>query len=150
MIELIRTDSQNRDFKNLVKCLDEYLSVTDGSDHSFYSQYNKIDKIKYVIVAVEDSQAVGCGAIKEFDTDTMEVKRMFTNSESRGKGLATTVLTELEKWAAELSYKKCVLETGIRQLQAIALYKKNGYRIIPNYGQYIGVADSVCFEKVLK
>jgi len=77
----------------------------------------------------------------------MEMKRMYTVPAFRGKGIATMVLRELEKWAAELSYMKCVLETGKRQPEAIDLYKKNGYKIIPNYGQYIGVENSVCFEK---
>jgi putative acetyltransferase len=60
------------------------------------------------------------------------------------------VLAELEAWAAELGYPKCVLETGKRQPEAIALYEKQGYQRISNYGQYIGVENSVCFEKVLK
>ena len=64
-------------------------------------------------------------------------------------GIATQILTELEKWATELSFKKCVLETGKKQPEAIALYIKNGYKIIPNYGQYEGVENSVCFEKLL-
>ncbi|RZL48076.1 MAG: GNAT family N-acetyltransferase, partial [Pedobacter sp.] len=66
------------------------------------------------------------------------------------KGVATTVLSALEQWAGELGYKKCVLETGIRQADAISLYQKCGYQSIPNYGQYIGVDNSVCFEKELK
>ena len=92
---------------------------------------------------------VGCGAMKEYSPITMEVKRMYTNPESRGMGIATFVLNELEKWALELGYEKCILETGKRQPEAIALYKKNGYLSIPNYGQYVGIENSVCFEKSL-
>ena len=77
----------------------------------------------------------------------MEVKRMYVPLEKRGKGIASIVLQELEKWAKELGYQKCILETGIKQPEAISLYKKNNYAIIPNYGQYAGVKDSVCFEK---
>jgi GNAT superfamily N-acetyltransferase len=58
-------------------------------------------------------------------------------------------LKALENWAREMSYSRCVLETGIRQPDAIALYKKNSYTLIPNYGQYIGVENSLCFEKYL-
>ena len=72
---------------------------------------------------------------------------MYTAPESRGKGIASQVLRELENWASELSYKKCILETGKKQPEAIGLYKKNGYKIIPNYGQYAGVDNSLCFEK---
>jgi len=145
-----RTDSDNPDFIKLVKYLDADLAEKDGSDHAFYSQYNKIDKIKYAVVLYKNDIAIGCGAMKEFAENTMEVKRMYTVTESRGKGIATNILRELENWAAELSYKKCVLETGKRQPEAIALYKKNGYEIISNYGQYVGIENSVCFEKALK
>ena len=147
MIKLKRTDSAHQDFIALVRALDADLARRDGSDHSFYAQFNKIDKIKYVVVAYEDGKPVGCGAIKEFAPGIMEVKRMYTLPECRGKGIATKVLDELEKWAAALGYEKCVLETGKRQPEAIGLYQKSGYRVIPNYGQYAGVENSVCFEK---
>jgi GNAT superfamily N-acetyltransferase len=149
MIELLRTNSDNPDFIELVKHLDADLAIRDGEDHAFYNQFNKIDKIKYVLVAYENDKAVGCGAIKEYNGYSMEVKRMYTSPESRGKGIAGRLLTELEKWAKELSYKKCILETGIKQPEAIALYKKSGYTITENYGQYAGVKNSVCFEKEL-
>ncbi|RPJ29349.1 MAG: N-acetyltransferase [Chloroflexi bacterium] len=147
MIRVIRTDSDNQDFIKLVKYLDADLAERDGNDHSFYAQFNKIDKIKYVVVAYENSRPVGCGAIKEYTPNTMEIKRMYTSPESRGKGIASNVLTELEIWAAELSYEKCILETGIKQPEAIGLYKKNGYKLIPNYGQYAEIENSRCFEK---
>ncbi|TYP99919.1 acetyltransferase (GNAT) family protein [Tenacibaculum adriaticum] len=149
MIQLIRTDSQNQDFVELVKKLDEYLSISDGEDHLFYDQFNKIDTINHVVVAYFNEKPVGCGAIKEYDDATMEVKRMFTSNESRGKGVASLILFELEKWAVELLYNRCLLETGIRQVEAIGLYKKNKYAVVDNYGQYVGIKDSVCFEKKL-
>jgi putative acetyltransferase len=149
MIKLVRTNSDNPDFIGLVKQLDAYLAIIDGEDHAFYDQFNKIDKIKHVVVAYFTDQPMACGAIKEYLPNTMEVKRMYTSTESRGKGMATQVLTELENWAAELGYQKCVLETGKRQEDAVALYQKNGYLLIPNYGQYATIANSVCFEKAL-
>jgi GNAT superfamily N-acetyltransferase len=149
MTNIIRTSSDNNDFISLVKLLDADLAIRDGKEHSFYAQYNKIDKLKYVVVAYEDENPVGCGAIKEYAPGIMEVKRMFVLPELRGKGIATKVLSELEAWAGELSYKKCILETGKRQPEAIRLYQKNGYTSIPNYGQYTGMDNSVCFEKLL-
>ena len=80
----------------------------------------------------------------------MEIKRMYTSPGSRGTGIATKILTELEVWATELSYERCVLETGKRQPEAIRLYTKSGYQQIPNYGQYVGIENSICFEKELK
>jgi putative acetyltransferase len=150
MIKLIRTGSDNPDFIELVKKLDADLALRDGAEHSFYSPFNNIDKLNNVVVACENDNPIACGAIKQFDPHTMEVKRMYTLPAARGKGIATGILMELEKWATELGYKKCVLETGKRQPEAITLYQKNGYKIIPNYGQYAGVENSVCFEKELK
>ena len=150
MIRLLRTNSENPDFIKLVKLLDAGLAIVDGDDHSFYSQFNKIDKIRYVVVAYENEKPVGCGAIKEFESGTMEVKRMYVSPDERKKGIASRILNELERWSLELSCNKCILETGKRQPEAIGLYKKSGYKQIPNYGQYTGVENSVCFEKILK
>ncbi|HMB23710.1 MAG TPA: GNAT family N-acetyltransferase [Anaerolineales bacterium] len=150
MIRTTRTNSEDQDFVQLVKHLDADLAERDGQNHSFYAQFNKIDKIKHVVVAYDDDQPVGCGAIKEYTPGIMEVKRMYTTPESRGKGVASKILRELETWAAELSYEKCILETGKKQPEAIGLYKKNGYKMIPNYGQYAEVENSVCFEKQIK
>ena len=133
----------------LVKYLDADLAVRDGDEHAFYSQFNKIDRIRHAVVAYDNSTPVGCGAIKAFSPDAMEVKRMFVSPQARNLGVATNVLGELEKWAKELHYKRCILETGKRQPEAIALYEKNGYCLIPNYGQYQGVEHSLCFEKIL-
>ena len=109
-----------------------------------------VDKIKYTVVAYENDIPIGCGAIKEYSPGIVEIKRMYTSPGSRGKGIASQILVELEKWAAELFFEKCILETGKRQTEAIALYKKNGYKLIPNYGQYAGIENSLCFEKEMK
>lgn len=150
MLIIQRTNAENTSFHQLVALLDKDLQLRDGEDHSFYAQFNKTQNIKHVVIAFENDNAIGCGAIKTYDTDTMEVKRMYVLHSHRGKGVATQILIELEKWAAELSYSKCILETGEKQPEAIALYKRNGYLIIPNYGQYENVMGSVCFEKNIK
>ena len=147
MIEIVRTDSENVDFIELVRHLDAELAIRDGDDHAFYAQFNKIAKLKHVVLAYEDGNALGCGAIRALDSGEMEVKRMFVPLESRGKGIATLVLLELEDWARKLSFNRCVLETGYKQPEAIRLYEKNGYERIPNYGQYADVGNSVCFGK---
>ena len=149
MLRLLRTNSENIDFIKLINFLDSDLAIRDGEEHSFYDQFNKIDKIKFVVVAFENDKPLGCGAIKEFDTESMEIKRMYVLEESRGKGVASVILIELEKWASELSYINCLLETGKKQHEAIGLYKKKGYNIISNYGQYKGRENSICFEKTI-
>lgn len=146
-MKLIRTDSSHHDFAGLVNKLDAELAIIDGDEHAFYAQYNGIDMIRHAVVLYVDEKAVACGAIKTLDDASMEVKRMYTLPEERGKGFASATLRELESWAAELGYSSCKLETGSRQPDAIALYTKQGYAVIPNYGQYAGVENSVCFEK---
>lgn len=149
MIHLKRTLASDEDFRSLVGALDKELAITDGDDHDFYHQFNGIENIKHIIVAYENNRPIACGALKEYDAKTMEVKRMYTSPEGRGKGIATKILGELESWAKSLSYKSCILETGANQHAALALYKKLGYTVIPNYGQYIGVENSFCFQKEL-
>ena len=150
MIKLIRTNSGNIDFVNLVQFLNDYLKIVDGDDHAFYNQFNNIDVLKQVVIAYKDNIPLACGAFKALDKNTVEIKRMFTQIDARGSGMASTVLLELEKWATELSYKNCVLETGKRQKEAVSFYKKMKYVIIPNYGQYENIENSLCFKKELK
>ena len=149
MVTLQRTDSSNEDFRSLVAFLDAELRIRDGAEHTFYAQFNKIDLIQHVVVAYADGQAVGCGAFKPFADATVEIKRMFVLSDFRGRHIAQAVLQELEAWALEREANTFVLETGLKQPEAIRLYERCGYTRIPNYGQYIGVENSVCMQKVI-
>ncbi|MEJ8803918.1 GNAT family N-acetyltransferase [Pontibacter sp. H249] len=149
MLTLIKTDSANPDFISLVQLLDQDLAIRDGEEHAFYAQYNKIDSINHVILAYAEGKPAGCGAIKQYANGVAEVKRMFVRPDFRGQGIAKSILAALEAWAKELKYKTTILETGTKQPEAIALYRNSGYRQIPNYGQYAGVENSLCFEKEL-
>ncbi|MGI9582374.1 GNAT family N-acetyltransferase [Chryseobacterium sp. RRHN12] len=146
---ILRTDSANTDFQTLVKSLDAALSEHNGENDEFFAQFNTIDTIKNCIVAYIDNIPAACGAFKPLSEDTVEIKRMFTHPEFRKKGLGSAVVKELENWAAELNFKKAVLETSRDLKNAISVYEKSGFSRIPNYGQYIGVEQSVCYEKVL-
>lgn len=144
---LLRTDNTNEDFRALVVLLDAHLAVTDEDEHDFYHQYNGLDEIKHVVMVYENDEPLACGAFKHYEAGVVEIKRMFTNAAARGRGLAVKVLDELELWAADEGYAKAILETGKRQPYAIRLYEKQGYVIIPNYGQYAEMENSVCMEK---
>jgi GNAT superfamily N-acetyltransferase len=74
---------------------------------------------------------------------------MYVKPENRGKGISRQILTELETWAQESGYSKSILETGIKQLEAIGLYRTSGYSLIDNYGQYSRMPNSICFGKQL-
>jgi GNAT superfamily N-acetyltransferase len=149
MLNLVRTTATNPEFLKLIVLLDKELKERDGVDHAFFATFNKVDSISEVLVLMNANNAVACGAIKKFDNSTMEIKRMYVLPEYRGLGYASKVLQELETWTAELGYSSCVLETGEKQFEAVHLYKKQGYQIIPNYGQYALVETSICFEKKL-
>lgn len=144
-----RATSIDEDFKSLVRLLDADLAKRDGKDNAFYAQFNGIVHLKHVVIFYEEHVPIACGAYKPFDAISAEIKRMFVQPEHRGKGIASKVLAALEVWAKEEGYTACVLETGLRQPEAIALYQKNGYRHIPNYPPYEDVANSVCFKKYL-
>ncbi|WP_016989739.1 GNAT family N-acetyltransferase [Flavobacterium sp. ACAM 123] len=147
MITIIRTNAENIDFIQLIGELDKDIEIRDGDEHHFYAQFNKTDSIKYAVIAYDGYKAVGSGAFKLYKGDIAEIKRMFVNPENRGKNIGSKILGELESWAKELLFSSCILETGRRYPEAIALYKKNGYTITNNYGQYQGIDDSVCFSK---
>ncbi|MEM6397472.1 MAG: GNAT family N-acetyltransferase [Bacteroidota bacterium] len=149
MTQITRTTPTNTDFRTLVEKLDAYLAITDGGEHDFYDQYNQLDDIEHVIVAFDGNRAVGCGAIKVYGDHRIEVKRMWVNEDQRGRGVAMTILKELELWAAELGATSCILETGKRQKEAVCFYKKAGYREIAKYGQYAEMDNSICFMKEL-
>ncbi|SFO18046.1 Acetyltransferase (GNAT) family protein [Paenimyroides ummariense] len=142
-----RADSKNLDFQLLIQQLDKDLAIKNGTENDFFAQYNKTDLIKHVIIAYENDKALGCGAIKEYEEGIVEIKRMFVCENKRGNGIATIILNELQSWAAELGYKRCILETGAKMIEAVNLYKKNDFKVISNYGQYADIETSICFEK---
>ena len=148
-IDILKTEATNPHFQNLVRELDYYLALMDGEDHSFFAQYNQLNDIKNCIILFCDGVAVSCGAYKIYDNKTVEIKRMFTKEDYRGKGFAKMVLRFLEKWAREEGYSSAVLETGNRQKSAVHLYHTLGYEITENYGQYKEVENSICFRKNL-
>lgn len=144
-----RTSEEDADFLSLVKLLDVELAERDGEEHAFYAQFNQPVGLTGVVVAYRDGEAVGCGAFKKYDENSVEIKRMYVRPDRRGLRIAANILAELEKWANEVGFSEYVLETGYKQPEAIALYKRSGYDVIPNYGQYAGVANSVCMHKKL-
>jgi GNAT superfamily N-acetyltransferase len=149
LIQLKRTDADDKAFQRLVTMLDAELRHRDGEDHFFYAQFNSLDRIKHAVVAYHEGEALGCGAFRPYGEGIAEVKRMFVKENVRGQGIAAQILRELEIWAQEHQFRKCILETGFNQPEAIALYRKCGYRVIPNYGPYADVDTSICMEKDL-
>lgn len=145
-MQLVRTTSNHPDFQKLIAIFDEYLVDIDGEERDFFAFHNN-KYLEHALVGYEGETAVGCGGFKKFDDQTAEIKRMFVHPDHRGQGIANTILTELENWAKEEGFTAFILETSPKLTNAIALYKKTGYQIIPNFGQYIGVENSLCMKK---
>lgn len=148
-VKLVQTDATHADFRYLVQQLDEDLAARYGAQQEFYGQFNALAAIKQVIVAYQDESPIACGAIKAFDEQAMEVKRMFVASTHRSLGIASQVLVALEDWARTLGYQHCVLQLADNQAEALRLYEKNGYQRISNFGPYIGDESSICMQKNL-
>lgn len=149
MITLKRTNSNDKDFSDLIKQLDKDLRTLYESSQEEFDQYNVIENLDTVMIAYENNEPVGCGCFKKFDVGIVEIKRMFVTKVHRGKGIGAKILYELEKWALEMGYHFTVLETGIKQPEAVYLYKKLGYQVIKNYEPYIGNELSICMKKIL-
>ena len=149
MISIKRTNSNDKDLFRLISELDKDLRSRYGAEQEEFDKFNKIENLATVIIAYSNNEPVGCGCFKKFDTDSVEVKRMFVDPDHQRKGIGLLILKELEKWAAEIGYRSMVLETGTRQLEAIELYKKLGYEVIPNFDPYIGNVLSICMKKEL-
>jgi putative acetyltransferase len=101
------------------------------------------------LVAYQGDQPVGCGAVRRLDAATAEIKRMYVIPPRRGAGIAGLVLAALEEQARALGVARLVLETGVRQPEAIALYRRFGFDTIPPFGEYIGSQLSLCLGKEL-
>lgn len=145
------TDGCNKDFIELCHCLDDFLNELVGGEENRaeYIPYNKLDDIHDVIVVYDDNIPVGCASFKKFDDECAEVKRVFIQKAYRGRGISNKLMELLEEAAREKGYHYFILESGEPLVAAMALYRKIGYEVIPNYGQYKDMTDSVCMRKKL-
>ncbi len=150
-MNFVRTDGNNRDFVENCRLLDADLDRRVGKiiAREPYKKYNLLDEIQEAIVVYDGQKAVGGGAIRRYDDENVELKRVFIHSEYQGQGLGSRLVSLLMEWAAELGYKRMILETGERLVESCAVYKKLGFRVIPNYGPYVQMTQSLCMAKEL-
>lgn len=148
-IELLKTNSKNADFIELIQLLDKDLDERYGELQKQYDKLNKVDYINDVIVIYKSKAPAACGAFKEYNNNSAEIKRIFVKKENRQQGLAKLIVSKLEELVKDKGYKYALLETGIKQHEAISLYKNIGYEVIENYEPYVGNTNSVCMKKTL-
>lgn len=148
-ITIEATDPVGDVARGLIDALCSEMSVRYGTPPSPFSPSEAAAPRSVFLVARLEAQPVGCGALRQLDEHTAEVKRMYVAPVGRRKGIARKVMVELERHARELGYRAIRLETGVRQPEAQRLYESLGYRRIAAFGPYIGNPSSVCFEKGL-
>jgi putative acetyltransferase len=149
MIKIISVTKKDIRLIELVKQLDFELNSRYGLLQSQYDQFNQLDFIDNAVIALNNGEPVGCGCYKAFDNQAIEIKRMFVKSEYRGLGVSKQILDELEQLSISKGFIKSILETGIKQPEAIRFYSKLGYKRIDNFGQYVDNENSVCMSKEL-
>ncbi|MCF0064240.1 GNAT family N-acetyltransferase [Dyadobacter chenwenxiniae] len=146
---MIRTNSENPDFKKLTDQLDDELCAIYNTNKADYEEYNLITNLPTVILAYDNDTVIGCGCFKIYDENTIELKRMFVTPAFRGKGIASSMVRKLEHWAIELGFRNAVLETGTGQPEAIAMYHKLGYFNYEKPGLNQEIGHSVFMRKQL-
>lgn len=147
----VKTNGKNKDFVCMCTKLDQNLDdlVGGNKQRSQYEQYNTLEKIQDVIVIYKDCVPVGAGAYRFYDDETVEIKRIYVDKPYRGIGLSKELVLRLEADARIKGFRYGILETGKVLETAIHLYQRIGYKVIPNYGPYIEMPDSVCMQKKL-
>jgi putative acetyltransferase len=101
------------------------------------------------LIATRSGLPIGCGAVRRIDERLGEIKRMYVTPGQRGHGVGRTLLAALEAEARRLGVSRLVLETGLRQQEALGLYESAGFRRIEPFGEYVGSPLSVCMAKTL-
>lgn len=152
-MEFIRTDGKNKDFIENCRLLDMDLDRQVGKKikRDKYRKFNQLDEIQETIVVYdEDKRAVGGGAIRRYDDENIELKRVFIHTEYQGQGIGSKLVSLLIEWAMELGYKRMILETGELLVESCAVYRKLGFEVIPNYGPYVNMPESLCMAKNLE
>lgn len=151
MITYKRTTTEDSDFQRLIVELDKEFWIRYPDIQQNFTPFNQVDESFRVMITYDDIIPVGCGCFRPMaENNTVEIKRMYVVPGYRNRGIGKVILSRLEAWAKEENYKISKLETGIRQPEAIAAYKKSGYSHIPNFPPYVDIKESICMMKNLQ
>ncbi len=144
-MDFIRTDGKNKDFIENCRLLDIDLDRRVGKEikRDKYKKYNQLDEIQEAIVVYENNKAIGGGAVRKYDDENIELKRVFVHTEYQGQGIGSKLVSLLIEWAAELGYKRMILETGELLAESCSVYKKMGFEVISNVFRVIEFASII-------
>ncbi|MGH3978822.1 MAG: GNAT family N-acetyltransferase [Pseudonocardiaceae bacterium] len=134
----------------------EYVMRYGGQDHTPTDPAQFVPPRGVFVVGYVGGEAVACGGWRARDGDEpdfhdgdAEIKRMYVVPAARGRGLSRELLVDLERRAMDAGRRRIVLETGIKQPEALRLYASAGYTRIPNFGVFRCEPNSRCFAKAL-
>jgi GNAT superfamily N-acetyltransferase len=127
----------------------EYVERYGGADESPVDPAEFAPPGGVFVVGFADGEPVASGGFRRHSEQIAEIKRMYVVEDRRGVGYARRLLAELEARAAAVGYQQIILETGLRQPEAVALYESSGYQPIPGFGFYANQALSRSFAKDL-
>ena len=151
-IAIRREDLESGVAYRLIEALNAELSAQypePGATHFRLDAAEVADHKGAFLVGYLDGEPVACGAIRCIDAGVAEIKRMFVIPAARGRGFSRLMLTALEDSARKLGIRRLVLETGPRQLEALALYRRAGFVAIARFGEYTHSELSLCMGKDL-
>lgn len=147
-IEIIIAQPTDNDIQPLIEALSLELEQRfSSSGKNSFQDWQQNNKLYIFAKAVNNNETVGCAAIRPISTEIAELKRMY--SKYNRQGIGKKLLSFLEEKAKTIGYKEVWLETRKLNQEACSFYLKNGYNVIPNYGNYIGNEKAICFGKKL-
>lgn len=148
-IILKQTACGNEDFLTLCGELDTFLNIAIGGEdrREKYKKFNHEDTMDYVLVAYDSGCPVGCGALRKYSDEEIEIKRVFVRDAYRGKNIGGAVLEGLIAQAQKMGFRKMILETGEFLERSVRLYERYGFEKIENYGAYAGMEESLCMGR---
>jgi GNAT superfamily N-acetyltransferase len=144
-IEVVAYDHPDA-VKLIAEVQQEYVVRYGAEDQTPVDPAQFAPPLGLFLVAYVDGVPAACGGWRARGTD-VELKRMYASPAFRGRGLARAVLAALERKAAEAGFRRMILETGLRQPEAIALYESSGYAPVPGFGYYADSPEAVYLGK---
>ena len=153
-LEIVRAQLESPEAQALIRELNAELQALypePGANHFRVDAEELTPGRGAFLIGYVDGKPLACGAIRKHNDRTAEIKRMYVKPAARGQGLSRQILTALEAEGRALGVRRLVLETGSRQVEALALYSRAGFIKIPLFGEYLNSAEtSVCMEKELE
>ena len=145
------TDGNHPEFRHFYAVTEAYYSrIVGGKENrAGFVPFNASAGIPDVLLAYADDQPVGCAGLKRYSNTDAEVKRLWVEPEYRGRHIASGLMEQIEEKARTNGYRRIVLQTRPIMPDAVALYTKRGYTLIPNYPPYDKLPGAVCYAKAL-